>query len=48
MRRQAGAYARVLGGAMTHDAYHVTLVDPARTQVDACVHAALDAAAPGS
>jgi 3-oxoacyl-[acyl-carrier-protein] synthase II len=39
-----GGYATVLGGAMTHDAHHVTSVDPARTHVDACVRDALAAA----
>ena len=39
-----GTYTTVLGGAMTHDAHHVTSVDPARTHVDACVRDALDAA----
>jgi 3-oxoacyl-[acyl-carrier-protein] synthase II len=39
-----GAYASVLGGAMTHDAFHVTSVDPGRTYVDECVRDALAAA----
>lgn len=34
-------YVSLLGGAMTHDAHHVTSVDPARTQVDQCVQLAL-------
>jgi 3-oxoacyl-[acyl-carrier-protein] synthase II len=34
-------YASLLGGAMTHDAFHVTSVDPARTHVDDCVREAL-------
>lgn len=34
-------YVSLLGGAMTHDAHHVTSVDPARTQVDQCVKLAL-------
>jgi 3-oxoacyl-[acyl-carrier-protein] synthase II len=38
------AYASVLGGAMTHDAHHVTSVDPARVHIDECVHTALDSA----
>lgn len=42
--RTGGAYSTVLGGAMTHDAFHLTSVDPARTQVDACVRDALAAA----
>ena len=37
----ASAYASVLGGAMTHDAFHVTSVDPSRVQIDACVDEAL-------
>jgi 3-oxoacyl-[acyl-carrier-protein] synthase II len=43
-KRTPGAYARVLGGAMSHDAYHVTSVDPVRTQVDRCVNEALHSA----
>ncbi|WP_073694718.1 beta-ketoacyl synthase N-terminal-like domain-containing protein [Mycobacterium sp. ST-F2] len=43
-RQHTRAYASVLGGAMTHDAYHVTSVDPSRVQVDECVRGALDAA----
>jgi 3-oxoacyl-[acyl-carrier-protein] synthase II len=39
-----GVYTTVLGGAMTHDAFHVTSVDPARTHVDECVRDALEAA----
>lgn len=42
--RPARAYASVLGGAMTHDAHHVTSVDPARVQVDECVRTALEVA----
>jgi len=34
-------YVNVLGGAMSHDAYHVTSVDPARVHIDECVHDAL-------
>jgi 3-oxoacyl-[acyl-carrier-protein] synthase II len=37
-------YTTMLGGAMTHDAFHVTSVDPARTYVDECVRDALEAA----
>lgn len=44
VRPADGTYTTVLGGAMTHDAHHVTSVDPARTHVDACVRDALDAA----
>jgi 3-oxoacyl-[acyl-carrier-protein] synthase II len=42
--RAGAAYTTVLGGSMTHDAYHLTSVDPARTYVDVCVHEALEAA----
>lgn len=41
--RAADPYVRVLGGAMTHDAYHLTSVDPSHTQVDLCVRDALTA-----
>ncbi|AKN16920.1 3-oxoacyl-ACP synthase [Mycobacterium haemophilum DSM 44634] len=34
-------YANVLGGAMSHDAYHVTSLDPSLTHFTACVHNAL-------
>ena len=45
LSRRAGApYTTMLGGAMTHDAFHLTSVDPGRTYVDACVREALDAA----
>jgi len=37
-------YVQMLGGDMTHDAHHLTSVDPARTYVDACVRNALSAA----
>ena len=36
-------YARVLGGAMTHDAHHVTSIDPDLTAVQACFDDAFDA-----
>jgi 3-oxoacyl-[acyl-carrier-protein] synthase II len=39
--RESDSYANVLGGAMSHDGYHLTSIDPARTQVDGCVRAAL-------
>ncbi len=42
------AYASMRGGAMTHDAYHVTSVDPARVQVDECVRTALEVAGVGT
>lgn len=35
-------YAHVLGGAMTHDAHHVTSIDPELTQIDRCFREALD------
>ena len=47
-RQRTRAYASVLGGAMTHDAYHVTSVDPSRVQVDECVRGALGAAGVGA
>jgi 3-oxoacyl-[acyl-carrier-protein] synthase II len=37
-------YAYTLGGAMTHDAYHVTSIDPSLTEVLTCVRDALAAA----
>jgi 3-oxoacyl-[acyl-carrier-protein] synthase II len=37
-------YVQVLGGSMSHDAYHLTSVDPARTYIDRCVVDALAAA----
>lgn len=43
-RRAERPYVQMLGGAMTHDAYHLTSVDPARTHVDQCVRDALSAA----
>ena len=43
-QRAQRPYAQVLGGAMTHDAYHLTSVDPARTYVDQCVRDALNQA----
>lgn len=42
--REGKAYVNVLGGAMSHDAYHVTSVDPVHTHVEACVRQALDQA----
>ena len=39
--RAADPYLTVLGGAMTHDAHHLTSVDPALTHVVDCVHEAL-------
>ena len=43
-RRAERPYVNVRGGSMSHDAYHLTSVDPARTQVDRCVLDALRAA----
>ena len=40
--RADSPYVDVLGGAMSHDAYHVTSVDPARVHIDECVRDALD------
>ena len=42
-QRSTDAYASVLGGAMSHDAYHVTSVDPKLTHVRRCVDEALAA-----
>lgn len=39
--RATRPYIHMLGGAMTHDAYHVTSVDPSLTQVVNCVQDAL-------
>lgn len=35
-------YALALGGAMSHDAYHATSIDPALTQVTNCIREALE------
>jgi 3-oxoacyl-[acyl-carrier-protein] synthase II len=43
-RRDGQAYASVLGGFMTHDAFHVTNVDPGLEQIRHVVQGALDAA----
>lgn len=40
--QQTHSYASMLGGAMTHDGYHVTSVDPGRVHVDQCVVEALE------
>lgn len=40
--QQTRGYASMLGGAMTHDGYHVTSVDPGRAHIDACVLSALE------
>jgi 3-oxoacyl-[acyl-carrier-protein] synthase II len=39
--RPDGGYARLLGGAMTNDAYHVVSIAPDHHQVKRCVHDAL-------
>lgn len=41
-RNTTSPYAKVLGGAMSHDAYHVTSIDPNRTEVTRCFRDALD------
>lgn len=41
-RNTHAGYATVLGGAMTHDAYHVTSIDPELSQVRRCLTEALD------
>lgn len=41
-KRCPNSYARVLGGAMSHDAHHVTSVDPSGAEIARCVRAALD------
>ena len=41
-RRSPNPYARVLGGAMSHDAHHVTGIDPNLTAVTSCFRDALD------
>lgn len=41
--RNVGAYGRVLGGAMTHDAFHATSIDPDLTHVRRCFQQALAA-----
>ncbi len=44
-RRATRPYALALGGAMSHDAYHVTSIDPRLDQITACFTDALDNAA---
>ncbi|WP_374727583.1 beta-ketoacyl synthase N-terminal-like domain-containing protein [Haloactinomyces albus] len=41
-KRSSTPYASVLGGAMSHDAYHVTSIDPNLTEVTGCFREALD------
>ena len=43
-QRAERPYVQMLGGDMTHDAHHLTSVDPARTHIDECVRNALSAA----
>ena len=43
-QRTEAPYVQMLGGAMTHDAFHLTSVDPSRVHVDQCVLDALTAA----
>ncbi|MFR9728909.1 beta-ketoacyl synthase N-terminal-like domain-containing protein [Saccharopolyspora sp. MS10] len=40
-RGLADPYARLLGGSMSHDAHHVTSIDPDLTEVRGCVREAL-------
>jgi 3-oxoacyl-[acyl-carrier-protein] synthase II len=44
-RSPEGAYGRVLGGSMTHDAYHAMSIDPSHEQVRRVFAQALDDAA---
>ncbi|NIJ09922.1 3-oxoacyl-[acyl-carrier-protein] synthase II [Saccharomonospora amisosensis] len=41
-RRSSEPYARLLGGAMSHDGYHVTSIEPSLRQVRRCFVEALD------
>lgn len=41
-KRSPTPYARVLGGAMSHDAHHVTSVDPSGAEIGRCFRMALD------
>jgi 3-oxoacyl-[acyl-carrier-protein] synthase II len=43
-KRAERPYVHMLGGDMTHDAHHLTSVDPSRTYIDKCVLNALSAA----
>jgi 3-oxoacyl-[acyl-carrier-protein] synthase II len=40
--RAGSPYLRMLGGAMSHDAHHVTSIDPELVQINQCVLDALD------
>lgn len=39
--RHSGAYSRVLGGAMSHDGYHPTSLDPSHREIRRCYQQAL-------
>ena len=41
-RRSEAAYLQVLGGAMTHDGFHVTSIDPKYREIRRCFELALD------
>lgn len=41
-QRTGKSYVDMLGGAMSHDAHHVTSIDPTGVHVEACVRQALD------
>jgi 3-oxoacyl-[acyl-carrier-protein] synthase II len=41
-RSNGQPYANVLGGAMSHDAYHITSLDPEHTEYGECVRDALE------
>ncbi len=43
-RSSSRPYGRLLGGSMTHDAHHVTSIEPSRTQVRRCYDEALQRA----
>ena len=43
-RRSTRPYGRLLGGSMSHDAHHVTSIEPSRTQVRRCYTDALNSA----
>jgi 3-oxoacyl-[acyl-carrier-protein] synthase II len=42
--REGRPYAYTLGGAMSHDAHHVTSIEPSLTSILACMRDALDVA----
>src|SRR5262249_29248554 len=41
-RRSHAAYVKVLGGAMTHDGFHVTSIEPEHREIRHCFELALD------